>query len=317
MTTSTLPTHLDRPTAVPPARRAAGWGVVAAVLPYLSLKAAWIAGMPVGFDDPGMVHDPVLLWANVLTFVMDLLAAGLALALTYPWGRRLPGWLLLPPVWVATGFLAPIVTLLPVIAWTAVDAGSRAGDGLGLQSWVFTVVYAGFALQGLLLGAAFILHARDRWGGLLGAAAIRRPGAMAPVVVPLAGLTATLAYVAAAVHLVWVVTGQPGVVMAVEQRLANLSHAALAVAAAWGVVALVRATTSRRTWLPVALTWLGSAALFSWGLWSVLSVGFVAADWTVGASATASLGLLKVLAGVVGGVTALVVVAERAAPQRL
>ena len=95
--------------------------------------------------------------ANSVTVLMDAAVIVLALLLTRPWGLRVPAWLLALPVWVATGLLAPIMAGFPV--QLAVDAlggpaNTTAADGEPfLDVWVFGVVYTGFIVQGLTLGA--------------------------------------------------------------------------------------------------------------------------------------------------------------------
>ncbi len=95
----------------------------------------------------------------------------LALLLTRPWGRRVPAWLLVLPMWVASGLLLPIMTAYPLqlaVRLLGGDGGRPAGGGAEpfLEPWVFGVVYGGFILQGLTLGALFTLYAGERWGAL-------------------------------------------------------------------------------------------------------------------------------------------------------
>lgn len=99
------------------ATRAVGYLAAAGTVPYLALKVAWLSGATIGFTDAALAVDPSLRIANAITGAMDLVVVGLALALTHSWGRRLPSWLLLIPIWVGTGFLVPItLTLLPAAA---------------------------------------------------------------------------------------------------------------------------------------------------------------------------------------------------------
>lgn len=144
-------------------RLAVGLGAAAATVPYLALKGAWVAGSTVGMADPGFFRTSTYFVANLVSFRLDAVAVGVALALTFSWGRRLPGWLVLFPMWVATGLLGTIAVLLPVAAplATATPAGGAGEDPL--ESWVYLLVYAGFAAQGLLLLAAFVLYARQCW----------------------------------------------------------------------------------------------------------------------------------------------------------
>ena len=106
--------------------------------------------------------------ANVLTILMDGAVIVLALLLTRPWGRGVPAWLLAVPMWAATGLLAPVMAGYPLQMLVRAFGGSASGgDGEPfLHAWVFAVVYTGFIVQGLALGALFVLYARDRWGRL-------------------------------------------------------------------------------------------------------------------------------------------------------
>jgi hypothetical protein len=136
-----------------------GWAAVLGTVPYLALKFAWLAGSTVGVVDVQAFAVPSVVALNAVTAAMDLVAVVVALAFTYPWGQRVPALLVLVPIWVGTGFLAPIVVLLPM---TGVSLGAAPADPV-LASWVQPVVYAGFGWQGLMLMIAFVLYARERW----------------------------------------------------------------------------------------------------------------------------------------------------------
>ncbi|MGH3567555.1 MAG: hypothetical protein ACRDRH_16270 [Pseudonocardia sp.] len=146
------------------ATRAVGYLAAASTVPYLALKVAWLSGATIGFTDAALAVDPSLRIANAITGAMDLVVVGLALALTHSWGRRLPSWLLLIPIWVGTGFLVPItLTLLPAAA----TGGLMPAESSPFEPWLQPLVYGGFAWQGVLLGIAFVLHARARWSEVL------------------------------------------------------------------------------------------------------------------------------------------------------
>ena len=180
-------------------RLAVGYAAVAATVPYLALKVAWLSGGTVGMADPAFFSGPAYAFGNVLTAGMDLVAVVIALAFTHEWGLRIPAWLVLIPAWVATGFLAPIVVFMPFAPAAFGDA--PAGP---LRGWVYLLVYGGFAAQGLLLSAAFVLYARARWGRVLagrnGGARPERPhfARTLPTV-----FAAALATVAGTFHLAW------------------------------------------------------------------------------------------------------------------
>lgn len=134
----------------------------------------------------------------------------LALLLTRPWGLRVPVWLLALPVWGATGLLAPIIVGYPLQVVIRLLGGTvaRPEDAARepfLDEWVFGVVYTGFIVQGLTLGALFVLYARDRWGHLwrgqvweLPASSPTRPAQQAAAVV--ASLLALFPFTT---HLLW------------------------------------------------------------------------------------------------------------------
>lgn len=137
-------------------RLVVGWAAVLGTLPYLALKAAWLAGSTIGVADPAVFRDGSVFVLNAVTAGMDLVAIVVALAFTYSWGQRIPGLVVLVPVWVGTGFLIPIAVLLPTMDFS--------GSQSFLEPWVQPLVYGGFAWQGVMLAAAFFFYARERWG---------------------------------------------------------------------------------------------------------------------------------------------------------
>src|SRR3990172_6086420 len=96
------------------ARLIAGYGAIGFMIPYLALKIVWLSGNPIGFNDESLVGKPGMIAANAMSFGMDFVAVGLALTFTPRWGLRVPAWLVLFPMWVATGFLAPAVVIAPI-----------------------------------------------------------------------------------------------------------------------------------------------------------------------------------------------------------
>ncbi|MGW7820678.1 hypothetical protein ACWGLF_21705 [Streptomyces puniciscabiei] len=164
MTISTAPV----PTGVSALRRSLRFVAVAACLPYLSLKLAWIAGSHLGIPDgsPLLEHRLTMALINGLTVLMDATVVVLALLLTRPWGRRVPAWLLAVPMWLAVGLLAPIMVGFPLqLALHSGEDGHSDGKPF-LADWVFGVVYSGFIVQGLALGTLFAGYAGERWGHL-------------------------------------------------------------------------------------------------------------------------------------------------------
>lgn len=269
----------------PVAGRLVAGAAIGGTLPYLGLKVLWLTGHPVGTTDPSLLESTSMRAFNGVTAAMEACVIVLAIALTTGWGRRLPAVAVLLPGWVATGFLLPIaVSVLP-----ATLVGGSAGPGSGLAEWVRPMVYGGFAWQGTFLLAAFALYARARWS-----AAVRDAGPAPEQTRPLmraaVGGGTVMAALSAGLQVLHGVSSggdATGVVVA-------LADAAFAVAGAAGVLALVRGT---RVTAAVVAGWSGSAALFSWGLWTAVT--------TLGASELAAVGRpaygLAQLTGLLGG----------------
>ncbi|WP_329115346.1 hypothetical protein [Streptomyces sp. NBC_01353] len=141
----------------------AGLVAVAALVPYAALKTAWALGVTSGFTGEGRPGaDPTYtsdagLWLYDhgvdITVVLALIGMALALALTRPWGRRLPRVPLLALGWAGAGALTPFGVFLAVLgtlAWMGVI--DLAVDDHA--PWVVVVAYGGFCLYGLALGRA-------------------------------------------------------------------------------------------------------------------------------------------------------------------
>lgn len=253
---------------------------LASTVPYLTLKAAWLGGSRIGIPDGSVLLEHALLYtvANAVTLVMDATVIVLVLLLTRPWGMRVPSWLLVVPVFFATGLLAPILTAFPgQIVLKALgmgaDEAARAAQEPFLDPWVFNVVYGGFMVQGLALAGLFVPYARERWGtrwqGVAG------KGLPSPTGV-VAGASVALALAVAAVHLYWAFAGTAGLsagqaaVRSAETGVVNVVHAMWALVGAAGVVLLVRGGERPARW-PLALAWVGSAAAMSWGAWLLMA----------------------------------------------
>lgn len=238
--------------------RIVGWLAAAGTLPYLTLKVLWLAGSPVGVTDPAFLADPAIVALNAVTLGMDLLLVAVAMALTHRWGLRLPALLVLLPIWVASGFMVPMV--IGAVPGLLLSGGAPAGP---LAGWVQPVVYGGFAWQGVFLVIAFIGYSLRRWADVIDAPAVPvRP--VPPLLAALVGGGATMAGISAVLHVASVLTGGPAVGI-----LVSAINAALATLGAVGVVALVRGRRGRRA--AVAAAWTGSAAMFAWGLWAAVN----------------------------------------------
>lgn len=264
---------------------AAAWISAVCCLPYLVLKVAWTAGVPVGIADRSLLDSSGWVAGNAVMAVIQLAGLLLVLALTRPWARRVPTWLLLLPVWVGTGLLFQIA-VAAVVALFSPALHASGGSTAGIEPWVFVVVYASFAGQGVALAIAFACHVRSRWGPLLGECAgevvARRIGrARSWPESHLTALAEAAAAMTVAVALVfgyWAaggsfgISGQPPPSWALQT-----SRVTGAVLAGVGLLGLVGRWGRRtRFWLPAALTWIGSGALASFdGLTVVLNRIFV------------------------------------------
>lgn len=88
-----------------------GVAAITACLPYVALKVAWLAGSSAGSATAAGradLHDVRHTVGNGVTLGMEIVAMMLALAFTHRRGQKLPAAVLLLPVWVGTGLLAPI-----------------------------------------------------------------------------------------------------------------------------------------------------------------------------------------------------------------
>ncbi|MFF9812978.1 hypothetical protein [Streptomyces sp. NPDC014006] len=253
---------------------------IAACVPYLALKTVWISGSRVGIPDgsPLLEHPATMAVANGVTVLMDGAVIVLALLLTRPWGRRVPAWLLALPAWVATGLLAPIMAGYPLqLLVTALGGRAHAAGGGEpfLDAWVFAVVYTGFIVQGLCLGALFVRYARDRWGGLWRGRVGQLPsGAPGSARRMSAGAAAVLAPPVMAPHLVWLSGGTAGLSAG---RVAGrdsgfyvmevLYVVFLASAVVGGLLLAFRRGRKLPVAVPLTAAWLGSGATACWGGW--------------------------------------------------
>ncbi|RPK86910.1 hypothetical protein EES46_20340 [Streptomyces sp. ADI98-10] len=276
------------PPEPPPYRISRAQAVLRAVamlscLPYIGLKVAWMAGSRLGIPDDSALLDggTALRVANGATVLMDSAVIVLALLLTRPWGKRVPGWLLVLPMWVASGLLLPIMTAFPVqmaVRLLGGGAGRPVGEGSSepfLDPWVFGVVYGGFIVQGLALGTLFALYARERWGHLWQGRLRDLPESpTAPALRATAVAAALAALLPGVTHLLWVAGSTAGLDAG---RAADRSSdfyvleavsLLFVVVTAVGVLLLAFRRTGRLSLrLPLVLAWVGSAEMACWGGW--------------------------------------------------
>ncbi|MFE5804509.1 hypothetical protein [Streptomyces sp. NPDC056491] len=253
---------------------------VVATVPYVGLKAAWLAGSNLGIPEGSVLREPGPFFtvANSVTLAMDACVILLVLVLTRPWGIRVPAWLLTVPVFVATGLLTPIVVAYPgQLLLRALGFGPdpvvEAARVPFLDPWVFVVVYTGFIVQGLALAGLFVPYARERWGR-------RWQGVTGKRLPPSTGVVAAAAAVGslaiAAVYGYWTFGGTAGLGAAdvadrsSDTAVGSATHVLCALAAAAGALLLARGGTLPAS-RPLGLAWIGGAATLSWGAWMLIA----------------------------------------------
>ena len=294
------------------ARLIAGYGAIASAVPYLALKAVWLSGGTLGVANRTLMREPSMIALNAITAGMDLVGVALALAFTHRWGLRIPAWLLVPPMWVATGLLATFVVGVPTaVIVNALRSGSLLqGAGGPVEPWVYAVVYVGFAGQGIGLMAAFFLYARTRWADTLESRMRDIPPSVTrDAQAPLANAAATMASVLGVLHLARASGGTVGFLM-------NGIHAAMTFGAAAGVLMMAhRLGRNVRFWVPLTMAWVGAGSMFAWGLWQMINVlGQTALVRDAQGTAFVNLvGLFRLVVGLVIGLLTLFLIAERRA----
>lgn len=253
-------------------RVAVCWITIGSCVPYLVLKVLWLFGSTAGAADAegaAELLDVRHIVGDVVTAAMELFAVALVLALTYPWGRRLPAAVVAAPIWLATGLLAPIAVGLPLgLVAQAFAGGTPAPAGNGLDGWVFALVYGGFVVQAVGLPFAFVAHARERWPEMF---RLRLNQPHRPVAGPRRLTVVTVAVTAgyAAILVVWSVTGSrwggPAGFDTVAQRTALLSTGLLVL---FGAVAVPVLLWWRGPWPvvgPLVLAWTGTSVTVTAG----------------------------------------------------
>jgi hypothetical protein len=146
--------------------------LVIAVVPYIALKLLWLTGASIGVRNEtalAELHSTRMIVGNNVTILLELMAVGLALALSSGWGRRVPAWFMIGVGAGATGLLAPILLGLPVgsVLQLAVQGDVRTGGMDHLSPWVFAIVYGGFGLVAVGIVVLASRYAAARWGHVL------------------------------------------------------------------------------------------------------------------------------------------------------
>lgn len=281
----------------PRARWAISLLAVVGTLPYLILKLMWVSGSRVGLTDPDFGESTSMLVANLATLGLEATAVLLALAFVLPFGQRLPGWLVLLPMWIGTGLLAPMLLIVPLQLLMGTPAASAEAAASPIADWVYAMVYVGFTWQAVFLLTGFVLYANARWGGPLDWTA------------PLAGWSgprpAARERVLAGLALGGLVVG--GLALAVqasgpfEPPAPNLLGYAVLTAGAVIGLALLAVPTSLRwpRWIAICLAWLGTGAMTAWAAYLLVLlvtpvelVGDISVSW---ADVTAE--AVRILAG--------------------
>lgn len=300
-------------------RRLAGLGAVVATAPYMALKVLWLSGDLVGVpaDSPAAGHEFV--YANAITLGMDAFVVVLASALTQRWGMRVPAWLLLAPVWIGTGLLVPAVLQAAAggIAWLVSGGQAMRFEGGLVEPWVYAVVGASFALQGIFLAAAFWWYAKARWSHVFQPAEPAK-GATHDVQAVLVRGGGGAAVVIAIGYAVWLLGDaspfgayEPG--WEVSQRMHLAIAAAMALSAAIGAARMLRPSVRVPFGRAAVLAWVGSGSLFGWGLYQVVVV-LSGASLTEDVSPVGNLmHLASVLAGLALALACVLSIVERRA----
>ena len=304
------------------ARLVIGYGAIVCAAPYLALKIIWLTGGQLGVANPALMRDLATL--NIVTALMDVVYMGIVLAFTHEWGLRIPAWLLLPPMWVASGLLARFVVAVPIVTISQAFATESipVPPGGPAEPWVYAVVYSGFTGMGVGLMCAFALYAHARWSAVFrsGPRAVRLDAARA-VHLPLAIITALMAVAGSAVHLAWAFGATIGLRadLAAGRTLSSyvLSaiDAAMGIGAASGILLMVLGKDRRIPYKAVVtFTWIGSGFLFAWALWHLINVlgeTALVRDRVEGMALINVLSLLRLLAGLLIGLLSLFLLADR------
>ena len=306
-----MPQPRPRATTAPVPRsgrtRVIGHLAIAAILPYLLLKIAWIAGSTVGVASTSPVDAAVLQGGNLVTAAMEVVAVLVILTFTGSWGLSLPPWLTLAPAWIGTGLLAPFVVTGPVVAVSVLRDPTSVGDG-SLAAWVGPLVYLGFGAQAIGISAAFIGHVRARWSRVFTSRIAARPaGPARPGALVSAWAATALLSVVVVARVSWAcgsTWGLPASVVGsrgIAEQLTDGATAVFAVAAAVGTLSLLhRRPRAGRTWVPLGLAWVGTGAIVGSGLYATtLLLAGITGSVSAATGAVGFVDLLQTLAGTV------------------
>lgn len=278
---------------------------VLACLPYVGLKLLWLTGSTVGLNDPTLLDSSAMEVANLVTLLMELTAAALAVLLVLPAGRRVPSLVVQVPMFVGTGLLGAILLVIPAQLVVGASSGGNewtAPEDEPIQGWVYAMVYGGFSVLGLCLLTIFVLHSWERW--VRPGAWTSRMGSWGPV--PLRRRVVAIGHGLALVGICVVEL----VVMARADLLGGhqVVSVGLAVAALVGLTALaLRAPTELRGSVPLVLTYAGSAGVAAWGLYFGVILSIPNPLRGDELSVPAGLAAIEMVRGAVGALTPLAI----------
>jgi hypothetical protein len=311
--------------------RSAGYAAFGGAMVYVLLKAIWVAGGTVGVRDLNGVSRAAWVADNAATGAIGVAGAAVALAMVRPWGRRLPLWLVVVPVWTGAGLLAPFLVLIPAAGlfqaigwWTPPAAAPGDSAQPVLQPWVFVVVYGSFMVLGAGLAIACSGYAVTRLRAVvLGTVGQAPPGVTHVAQVPIAWGGAVLAAGLAVWRLSWAVGWHAGLLPGhrdVWLRLGDLVTAAQFAGAAAGILVLVhRWGPGRSAAPPLIASWLGAGGVLASGFLAMPTIltgdRWAPTGQSFAAHATGS--FLTCLSGAAISVVALFLLIERAAAARV
>jgi hypothetical protein len=260
-------------------RRVAAHVTALAMLPYLIIKVYWtVDGLRGGGpnDDAWSRLDWVAV--NGVTVGMAGLAILLGLALGQRWGMTVPGWVLLAPAWVGTGFLVPMVPIMPVLLWSS-GGGNPATEPVSMPAWEGALLSASFAGFGIGVAVAFPLYVVQRWPHALAGQMRADPtagGTTGAVQQSIGNLAAVMCVALGLPQLFWALGGTFGLDQDALDRRDAQWHVLTGNSGLWALIAAcgLWALTHRRAGAsfqtPMLLTWVGSGMLFAWGTWKAM-----------------------------------------------
>ncbi len=256
---STFPTTEMEPRSA----RHPAWLLVmaAAIAPYAALKVCWLAGVMVGVPLDSEARSSGFVAANAVTLGLDLVAL-----LIVQWLRTTGNqWRRVLPMWVALGFLAPVVIQVPIgFAASLLRYGTVVHLPGGLvEDWTYAVVYTSLFVQGAIVVSLACLTYREalREVGLSRSA----PGVsrqLGCVAVPLAGGVA-----AAQLYEAWFApAGWHQTEWTFDNRVGVGLQGAFALAAAVEILRRLGVRTPPTGVVGAGLGLIGTGVMFCYGL---------------------------------------------------